>query len=140
MDPTTYLLHRIPGYAELDADDHKAIQEFSLLWSAFEGTVLENNAGAGRLLQLALDLKAADLINSAVFEGPLAHWRARYFPDGQPSHHWYALHMDRTTKKNQALVSSVLTGQESQPVHVLQALLLIVYRLRNNLFHGEKWA
>jgi site-specific DNA-cytosine methylase len=26
------------------------------------------------------------------------------------------------------------------PVHVLQALLLIVLRLRNNLFHGEKWA
>jgi hypothetical protein len=40
MNPSTYLLHRIPDYAELVVDDHKAIQEFSLMWSAFEGSVL----------------------------------------------------------------------------------------------------
>jgi hypothetical protein len=93
-----------------------------------------------RLLQIALDLDAANLIDPDVFEEPLAYWRTHYFPDGEPSRHWPGLHMDRTTNRNQALARSVLTGEEGLPVLVLQALLLIVYRLRNNLFHGEKWA
>lgn len=141
MDATTYLFHRVPGYADLGDDERKAIQEFSLLWSAFEGSVFEKRAEVGRLLALAEDLEAAQqLVDMKPFEGPLKFWSDRYFPGGQESHHWSSLHMDRTTKKNYRLAVDVLTGAERLPVHVLQALLLIVYRLRNNLFYGEKWA
>ena len=137
MDPTTYLLERVPGYADLDAEERKAIQEFSLLWSAFEGSVLENSASPGRLLKLPSSLEDAGRLDPPVFEGPLAYWRDRYFADGGPTPHYAGLHMERTTKQNHALVRTVLTGEEWTPVRVLQALLLIVYRLRNNLFHGK---
>lgn len=36
------------------------------------------------------------------------------------------------------LVSLVLSGTEANQVKIVHALLLIVYRLRNNLFHGIK--
>lgn len=140
MDPTTYLLERIPGYAELDAEERKAIQEFSLLWSAFEGSVLQSAASPGRLLKLPLFLEEAGRLDPRVFEIALAYWRDRYFADGEPTPHYAGLHMERTTRQNQSLVRAVLIGEERTPPHVLQALLLIVYRLRNNLFHGEKWA
>jgi hypothetical protein len=141
MDPTTYLFHRIPGYAELGDDERKAIQEFSLLWSAFEGAVFEKRAEVGRLLALAEELETTQqLADMTLFDGSLRFWSDRYFPRGQESRHWPSLHMDRTTKRNYRLAVDVLTGADRLPVHVHQALLLIVYRLRNNLFHGEKWA
>jgi hypothetical protein len=48
--------------------------------------------------------------------------------------------MERMSKQNQAVVRAVLVGDEQGAELVLQGLLLIVYRLRHNLFHGEKWA
>jgi hypothetical protein len=141
VDASTYLAQRIPGYANLDGGDHKAIQEFSLMWSAFEGTMFERRAEPSKLLAIAEELdKANALVDMAAFTPALKFWSERYFPGGEESHHWPHLHMDRTTKKINRLVVDVLTGEEWLPVHVLQALLLIVLRLRNNLFHGEKWA
>jgi hypothetical protein len=34
----------------------------------------------------------------------------------------------------------VLEGTNNQSADSVAALLIVVYRLRNNLFHGEKWA
>jgi hypothetical protein len=38
------------------------------------------------------------------------------------------------------LVKDVLRGDDNDPVNCVIAVLIIVYRLRNNLFHGGKWA
>jgi len=38
------------------------------------------------------------------------------------------------------LVEAVLSGRENEPARSITVLLIIVYRLRNNLFHGHKWA
>jgi len=41
---------------------------------------------------------------------------------------------------NEPLVVSVLKGENNNPADIVGALLIIVFRLRNNLFHGAKWA
>jgi hypothetical protein len=38
------------------------------------------------------------------------------------------------------LVQKVVRGQSSDDVEILSALLIMVFRLRNNLFHGVKWS
>lgn len=35
-------------------------------------------------------------------------------------------------------VESVLKRTEHNPVNIIEAILIIIYRLRNNIFHGEK--
>ena len=40
--------------------------------------------------------------------------------------------------EDKPLVEAVLNGNEISPEKVLLAILMIVYRYRNNLFHGEK--
>lgn len=40
---------------------------------------------------------------------------------------------------NEPLVKDVLLGNKNAPAELLSAALLIVYRYRNNLFHGIKW-
>jgi hypothetical protein len=39
-----------------------------------------------------------------------------------------------------ALVQAVIEGANDDPRDRMLALLMIVWRLRNNLFHGAKWA
>ena len=38
------------------------------------------------------------------------------------------------------MVNRVLLDQDNEPVNELCASLIILYRYRNNLFHGLKWA
>ncbi len=37
------------------------------------------------------------------------------------------------------MVEAVLSGVDEDATSQVAALLIIVYRLRNNLFHGQKW-
>ena len=39
-----------------------------------------------------------------------------------------------------ALVRKVPVGEDTEPEKIAAAVLIIVYRLRNNLFHGVKWS
>ena len=49
-------------------------------------------------------------------------------------------HLNFRPNDRQALVEVVLLGNEQTPTEVIKALLIITFRLRNNLFHGLKWA
>lgn len=44
-----------------------------------------------------------------------------------------------TKSKDQKLVESVLLGTENTLEKKLACCLIIIYRFRNNFFHGEKW-
>ena len=37
-------------------------------------------------------------------------------------------------------MKKVLAGETSEPEEIAAAVLIIVYRFRNNLFHGVKWS
>jgi len=38
------------------------------------------------------------------------------------------------------LVENVLQGNTKDEADILSAILIIIYRLRNNFFHGKKWS
>lgn len=56
----------------------------------------------------------------------------------QPTEYFAGLHLRRND--NFALVSEVLKGANRNHADGVAALLIVVLRLRNNLFHGVKWA
>ena len=45
----------------------------------------------------------------------------------------------RACVSRRAQVVAVLKGEKQSAVDVVIAVLTVVYRYRNNLFHGEKW-
>ncbi|MFT7771721.1 hypothetical protein [Roseateles sp.] len=77
-------------------------------------------------------------IDPNAYANSLAYFRDRYFQGGQFTHNFEQLLF--RPRDRRALVEGVLSGQDGDPQHMVAALLLIVYRLRNNLFHGAKWA
>lgn len=72
------------------------------------------------------------------FAESLAYFRDRYFQNGEPTEYFRGLNLRRND--NQALISAVLKGDNSNLADQIAALLIVVLRLRNNLFQGIKWA
>lgn len=111
---------------------------FALLWSLFEAKALNTRASAGAIISLAHEWQAQGRLDMSKFSNHLDHFKARYFTNGQPTHHFNGLHL--RNGDNPALVRAVLSGANVDPADSIAALLIVAYRLRNNLFHGLKWA
>lgn len=139
MDPNNWLKQQVPGYAALSLAERRAIKDFSLLWSLFEGTHLNTSGSANAIAAHVAALQAANrLAARPQLQAALLHFRNRYFQNAAFNHAFNSLHFRNNDRR--PFVESVLSGQVNDAASVLSALLIIIYRLRNNLFHGVKWA
>ena len=82
--------------------------------------------------------RAAGTLYNDQYDAELAYFRRRYFANGGFTHHFP--HLNLRSADYPDLVQAVLDGSNNDPRDRLLVLLMIVWRLRNNLFHGEKWA
>jgi len=124
-----------PGFSDLDKEDKKEIMYFSLLWSFFESQVLENSASAENIIEKVNALQDIETFDISVF---LKYFKGRYVENNETNYKFTCLNFRRKDKEN--LVKNVLLGKSTTKKDILSALLIIVYRFRNNLFHGLKWA
>lgn len=138
MDPKAWLEKNVFGFNELPEEDRQAILYFSLLWSLFEASALQTHASSSSILVLARRNYEQGQLNLELFEPSLNYFRHRYFVDGAFTENFDGLHL--RDNDNLQLVRQVIQGGNENPGDVVAALLIIIYRLRNNLFHGVKWA
>lgn len=68
----------------------------------------------------------------------LAYFQHRYFVNGALTHHFAHMHLRPADQP--AVVQSVLDGSNNDPRDQLLTVVMIVWRFRNDLFRGEKWA
>jgi len=138
MNPVEWLSARAPGFSGLSHEERDAIMHFSLLWSFFESEVLNTQASAASILRVAQSWERSGRLAAAAFDASLRYFRARYFQNGKATEHFADLHL--RGNDNQPLVEAVLSGKATSPAENAAAVLIVVYRFRNNLFHGVKWA
>lgn len=135
-----WLIANAYGYADLTPPEVAAINEFCLLWSFFEEWVLENDANIAAIKRKVAEAANRDGgIDLVPFDEPIAFFTSRYFEGGKLTQNFEGL---RFQGKNggRSEVEAVLDGNDKGAGEILIALLIIVYRLRNNLLHGEKWS
>lgn len=138
MNPIDWLCAKAPGFNELPEEDRQAIMHFSLLWSFFEAEALKTNASAAAILAVVHEWADQGRLNVAAFAESLDYFKARYFKNGTATQNFQGLSLRKND--NPSLLEAVLRGENTNPADSVSALLIIVYRLRNNLFHGVKWA
>ncbi|UFS88727.1 hypothetical protein LPJ38_34740 [Bradyrhizobium daqingense] len=132
-----WLKARAPGFNQLSKDERNAIADFSLLWAFFESRIL-NKSGSGAAICAAVDSwDAAGILVPNLVNEELAYFKQRYCPDGRFTHHFDGLHL--RPRDRVPMVRGVLSGAEISPRQCLATALIIVFRYRNNLFHGVKW-
>ncbi len=126
-----------PGVANLSPEEHEAIQRFTLLWTLFEAQVLQNNASVSKIAEIVNnpDLQVAD---GDWFKEQLIYFKERYVEGSNTNYRFDHLNLRNNDKPE--LVRSVLVGENEDQKDQLIACLTIVYRFRNNFFHGLKWA
>lgn len=116
----------------LEEVDINSIKDFSLLWNAFEGTFANRRFAINRIEQ-RINQKNFDQENYNEF---LNYFIKRYVENGQTNERFPHLNFRPNDREN--LVRDVLLGNNQNLNSIVLAITIIVYRYRNNLFHGEK--
>jgi hypothetical protein len=133
-----WLEARAPGFRDLPEMDRRAIFDFVFLWSLFEGQIMDNFGRADHIREKVNAWAAAGTLAAELYDGELTYFRYRYFANGALTHHFHYLQLRQSDQP--ALVQAVCEGANDGSRDRMLALLMIVWRLRNNLFHGAKWA
>ncbi len=140
------------GYSDLSAGEVDALYNFALLWSVFEGYLCAAMNGDERFTAnfrqltdfvdgLEQRLNAADLKNAPRIFGALAHFRSRYITDRETNDSFECLRFSaRRDDDYKKICRETLIHPAPDNSAILTTLLFIIYRLRNNLFHGVKWS
>lgn len=114
---------------------------FSLLWNLFEHTYFtdDNRLTNKRLLELAE--KSFAYIPDGSLQTAFSYFQNRYFHNGREDVRFEKLCLDKQVNNGIShfnFCKEVLLNNDSEKVKKLKCLFLIVYRFRNNLFHGRK--
>lgn len=138
FDAAQWIALNMFGGTELSNEAITAVASFTMMWNLFEGVACESRANIttfGNLAdQVAQFDTPADMMAS--LDECLAFWTCRYrTPEGFSDRF---LRLNFRPNDRQKHVEGVLLGHQTDARSKILALLVIVYRLRNNLFHGLK--
>jgi hypothetical protein len=137
IDVAAFLAAAAPGFDRLSTDEREAIKDFTLLWSFYEGMILNTVGNADAIIRSVASLNnSGGELDLEPFRPAITYFTQRYF-DGSHLIRFKELHLRRNDHPD--LVERVVRGQTSDNAEIFSAILIIVLRLRNNLFHGVKW-
>lgn len=117
----------------------QAVANFTTMWNLFE-SIHCNNRASVRTFEAALKHYHPDQVAEAtveMFRTCLLFWQKRYYtPDGF-SPLFNRLNFRQNDRKD--VVEKVLANNVHDSQAEMLAVMIIIYRLRNNLFHGLKF-
>lgn len=138
MDPTAWLEKAAPGFEELATDERSAIRDFSFMWSLYEGMILNSSGSAGAIIDDVNWLRNRGSLHLGSIQASIEHFLTRYFDGADLTHSYKKLFLRQNDCPD--LVERVVRRQSLDEAEILSAILIIILRLRNNLFHGVKWS
>lgn len=136
MPVENWLCRNVPGWQGLGDDEKRALRDFPILWSYFEGWVTYPATAEPRAISPKVDaLSAASFHNLAATHQAYEHYRERFFPNGVESPLFSTVGLRGQWKE---FVQHTLLDADSEPRQRVKAVLFIINRLRNNFLHGGK--
>lgn len=138
FDAAKWLADKANYGANLSPDAIHAVASFTTMWNFFESTLCENRASVVALERISRRLEEGriTLDTQKALDECLAFWQSRYSKRGDGMYDLNGLCFRQNDKRQH--VEAVLGGDLLSPKCKLLASLIIIFRLRNNLFHGLK--
>jgi hypothetical protein len=109
-----------------------------MLWSLYEAKVLDNAGSAKAIIRAVGLLEGLGKVTLEPFHTAIEYFSNRYYDGTNLTLAFNELRFNSNDCR--PLVESVVQGQSTDEVKILSAILIIVMRLRHNLFHGSKWS
>lgn len=130
-----WISENIEGVNNLSPEIHMAISDFSLMWSLFEASERDSSDNfTNRIPHIAS--RISHNIDIETLDNLLNFWKERYITQGRTNSRFQFLinHIE----SNSYEISEVLLGNNNSHQEKLICIIRLIYRLRNNLFHGNK--
>ncbi len=109
--------------------------EFAVIWNIFEKKKMRNHASIFDVSDFVERLPSIDNINiNEIFE----YFKNRYTNNPNYANLFEALRWRDKEKDKKDETHRILLDKDSIDKDKIKAVLYIIFRLRNNLFHGEK--
>ena len=127
-----WLQEHFSGYKELPKKSKLVFLDFLFLWVFFEYRALNKCGKMSDIPEIAENWRK----NTDVSE----HWnyfRTRYFNGTEFTGHFKYLKLKNDTKETEKF-KEILTEGNPSNLDMAKVLLTIIFRYRNNFFHGEK--
>lgn len=124
-------------YQDIDESRLTSIFYFTLIWNIFERAFCNRDAKINVYAPcLALDYagRIEQKLNYAWI-----YFHQRYVANNGPTHLFYSFEFKPKDKKD-VVLETLIKNETATPVEKLEVQLRIIFRLRNNLYHGEKEA
>lgn len=126
---------------QLKDEGLERVRNFVFLWNLFEDSAMQRDATIEKMKRLVDQINNISPLDAAELSEFVDYFAQRYFdPTGQSPYSLDGLKF-RASANDQAAkadIEAVLRKNELNADMILKALLIITYRFRNNLFHGEK--
>lgn len=139
MNAINWLLTREDGLGQLRESEREQVADFALLWTYFEATALDTGANCRTIVQLAERVCQQGSLTTDLLKSHFIYFIDRYAKDGVMTNNFIGLHFRPGERAYEDLTRQALLGKLAEDKDILSAMLLIILRYRNNLFHGIKW-
>lgn len=137
FDAELWVRENLREAPSLKPETFKAVAGFALLWNLFEGLICKGRANANTLPRITQNLARSSKLEKLV-DKSISYYRSRYVADQEMNAIFNGLKFRANDRREH--VESVLKGQVDDFGDKVLALLIIAYRIRNNIFHGLKSA
>lgn len=124
------------GRAKLNFEQMRPVLCFSLIWNLFETVTCQRNANEKSIREAVDRAIDSGRLNLMTYSKYVDYFRARYLHNGDIDRVFTVFILDN--ERSKAVVKGVLLNEMHDLSNIVYALLLIAYRVRNNLFHGNK--
>jgi len=136
FDAIQWIGARQPSLQRYFGEGSQPLLHFALMWNMFEGELCDSAANPAKLKEVSALLAQRGLMTHRSSEAFLKFLQERYWNGKELTGRFQFLRLRSAAEV--AVVSEMLSGGTTDPVKVIHALLLVVYRYRNNTFHGLK--
>ena len=136
-DVNQWLSDHAPFYSILPTDEVETLKNFSVLWSYTEALCFKGRANKGEIANFARREKNG-VANIQRIRTAYAYYSDRYFLEQDAARRLSQLCPQPEGRKIEERLIEI--RQISKPANsdMIEFALLVVYRLRNNFFHGAK--
>ncbi|MCM1301096.1 MAG: hypothetical protein NC250_02400 [Alistipes senegalensis] len=117
-------------YVDIDRAEYTEVRNFMLLWNLFEARLFDCDFGKNRAR--VSDIRLADNL----IDETLQYFRDRYTTNNATNLRFKALNLRNNDKPEE--IRRILLESTGTVAEKTEAIITIIYRYRNNLFHGEK--
>ncbi|WP_394495605.1 hypothetical protein [Shewanella sp. ENK2] len=135
MNASDWIIENLEHPEVLESNTLNSLGNFTMMWAIFEAS--EGEERNNMLGQITLfSNRIAEHAPVTLIDEEFSYWKDRYIANGEQTNKFR--HLRLSDARQEELLLTTLSSEHPTFRDKLESCLLIVYRYRNNMFHGMK--